>query len=262
MWLAQRILHKPSPTMLLAHSEAGGEPLRLKMARVGYTYCVFVMVQSQNSAVIAIHVRGYWENMISSWPAGWTRAMGGSFPSCCPLLCLWKVHFPYYSHPSSHLKDVALRGKGVVQIVWRASVNPVKVSTWAFKIPTGECRDLPFLPLPRKSLLSSLACWRRPPTNLECSASFFGVSWPAVYKGQCANGSYESTFRILYVKSHADHLVVVLRTLRGKQCERLVQVVLPAGCGTGFQMQQLHCWGFTPKIQMQWNARTPTPRCL
>ena len=52
----------------------------------------------------------------------------------------------------------------------------------------GGFRDLLVLWLPNKSLVSKFPCiLKLPPTNLEWSASFFGLSLPSMYGGQFLN---------------------------------------------------------------------------
>ena len=69
---------------------------------------------------------------------------------------------------------------------------------------------------PKTILVGKFPCLLNlPPTNLEQSASSSVLSLPSVYRGQFANQQCNSIFMNVCAGHHADHVVGVLKTLRG-----------------------------------------------
>lgn len=97
----------------------------------------------------------------------------------CPLLCPWNV----YSAPSctsSHFKDTTLRvllmPSGPYQ--W---LNPVKVSRETQDSGGLMQRSTGLAAAKTKRISTSPCLLKLPPTNLEWSASVFGLPLPSVY---------------------------------------------------------------------------------
>lgn len=61
-----------------------------------------------------------------------------------------------------------------------------------YKMPAGRCRDLLSLQQPKTSLQCKFPCFlNMPPTNLEHSASFFGLFLPSACKAEESRGTPE-----------------------------------------------------------------------
>ena len=107
--------------------------------------------------------------MLSSWPLSWTQAIKRSRPSPLSLECkLYLTISTVEGHSSERVKCSwdHLDGR------W---LYPVEASIQPFKILVGRCGNLLFIWPLKTSLMSKFPCLvNLPPTNLECSAFFFG----------------------------------------------------------------------------------------
>ena len=124
--------------------------------------------------VLASVEGGHWEHMTASQPSNWTWAFGRfSFPHPC----FWEM----YVLPIVPILDATSGTQPWDRNVLRPSglylwLNPVKAFIQTLKILAGRCRDLLVLQPLKTSLIHKSPCLLKLlPTNLEWSASFFGL---------------------------------------------------------------------------------------
>lgn len=98
---------------------------------------------------------------------------------------LWSVCFTYYSCTNCLSSTQPWESRVLRPFELYTWLNPAKTNIYTFKTLMAGCRDLLILQMPRASLICEFpGLLKLPPTNLECSASFFDFSLPSfVYGG-------------------------------------------------------------------------------
>ena len=103
-----------------------------------------------------------------------------------PLPWPWNVCSAHHSHSGSHFQGHSLEGAmcywdGLDRVHDWTQLSPLS----KLKILVGRCKELLVLRLPKTTFVGKFLCLlNMPPTNLEWSASFFGLFLPSSYGGQ------------------------------------------------------------------------------